>query len=48
MNQKKGAGGLIRLLKFDNDETCDPKTLFEGAKLTMKGSLARKSSTNEG
>lgn len=44
MNPKKGVGGLIRLLKFDNDEPLDPKNLFEGAKLTMKSSLARKPS----
>jgi len=48
MNQKKGVGGLIRLLKFDADDGIDPKTLFEGAKLTMRGSLARKPSMSEG
>lgn len=48
MNQKKGVGGLIRLLKFDADDGVDPKTLFEGAKLTMRESLARKPSLGEG
>ena len=47
MNPKKGVGGLIRLLKFDNDEPLDPKSLFEGAKLTMKSSMARKPSFSD-
>ena len=47
MNHKRGGGGLIRLLKFDTDDALDPKSLFEGAKLTMKGSTARKPSISE-
>ena len=47
MNPKKGVGGLIRLLKFDNDDSLDPKSLFEGAKLTMKTSMTRKSSITD-
>lgn len=44
MSEKKAKGGIIRLLKFDKDETMDPKTLFKGAKFTMRESVRRKSS----
>ena len=47
MYHKRGAGGFIRLLKFDTDESLDPKSLFDGAKLTMKSSTARKPSISE-
>lgn len=48
MQSKRGVGGMIKLLKFDNDDSLDPKTLFEGAKITMKSLLTNKPSFKEG
>ena len=47
MSGRKRKSGMIKLLKFDVDESLDPKTLFDGAKLTMKEPAWRKSSFNE-
>lgn len=34
----------MRLLKFENDDALDSKTLFQGAKLSLKNGLQRKTS----
>lgn len=47
MSGRKGKGGMIKLLKFDVDDSLDAKTLFEGARSTLRGSGLRKSSFNE-
>jgi len=47
MSGRQEKKSIIRLLKFDVDESLDPKTLFQGAKLTLRETGGKKLSMND-
>lgn len=47
MSGKRKKSGMIKLLKFEGEDGLDPRALFEGARLNVRGSVFRKSLFND-